>query len=73
MGVGVLNKISLKKEKIIVLSTAHPAKFSDIVAKATKITPELPESSKNILSKNEKYKKLPKDLKNIQDYILKNV
>ena len=69
---GVLNKISLKKEKIIVLSTAHPAKFSDIVAKATKITPELPENLKNILSKNEKYKKLPKDLKNIQDYILKN-
>jgi len=30
-------------EQVIVLSTAHPAKFSDIVQKATGVVPEIPE------------------------------
>jgi threonine synthase len=31
------------EEQVIVLSTAHPAKFSEIVSKATGIVPEMPE------------------------------
>ncbi len=30
-------------EQVVVLSTAHPAKFSDIVEKATGIVPAMPE------------------------------
>jgi len=72
VGIGVLQKIS-PKENNIVLATAHPAKFSNIVQKATALKPELPESLKNILTKKESYKKLPRDLKNIQNYILDKI
>ena len=57
----------------VVLATAHPSKFSDVVLKETGIRAELPDNLKNILLKKEKYEKLPKDLKKIQKYILERV
>ena len=72
VAIGVVNKISLEGNTVI-LATAHPSKFSDVVMEATGIKPELPENLKNILDKKEKYEKLPKDLKKIQNYILKRV
>ena len=41
--------------------------------KETGVRPELPENFKNILDKEEKYEKLPKDIKKIQDYILERI
>lgn len=72
VAIGVVNKISLEGNTVI-LATAHPSKFSDVVMEETGIKPELPENLKNILDKEEKYEKLPKDLKKIQNYILKRV
>jgi len=72
VAIGAVNKISLEGNTII-LATAHPSKFSDIVMKETGIKPELPENLKNILDKKEKYEKLPEDLKKIQNYILGRV
>ena len=72
VAIGVVNKISLEGHTII-LATAHPSKFSDVVMKETGIKPELPENLKNILDKKEKYEKLPQDLKKIQNYILERV
>ena len=72
VAIGAFEKVALK-ENVLVLSTAHPAKFSDIVLKETSIKPDLPESVKNILEKKEIYRKLPKDLKKIQSYILENI
>ena len=72
VAIGVVNKISLEGNTVI-LATAHPSKFSDVVMEETGIKPELPENLKNILDKKEKYEKLPKDLKKIQDYILQRV
>jgi threonine synthase len=72
VAIGVANKISLEGNTVI-LATAHPSKFSDIVMKETGIKSELPESLKNILNKKEKYEKLPKDLKKIQNHILERV
>jgi threonine synthase len=72
VGIGVMKKISLEGNTVI-LATAHPSKFSEIVMKATNTKPELPENLKNISSKKEKYEKLPKDIKIIQNYILKRV
>ena len=69
---GAVNKISLEGNTVI-LATAHPSKFSDVVMKETGIKPELPENLKNILDKKEKYEKLPQDLKKIQNYILERV
>jgi threonine synthase len=69
VAIGVANKISLEGNKVI-LSTAHPAKFSHVVKEATNIQPELPESLTNILTAKEKYEKLPSDFESIKDYIL---
>ena len=62
VAIGVANKIKLKGDTVI-LSTAHPAKFSDVVTQETSITPELPEKLKDVLIQKEKYIKLPNDLK----------
>ena len=72
VAVGAVNKKSLE-ENTIVLATAHPSKFLDVVMKETGIRPELPENLKNIMDKEEKYQKLPKDIKKIKNYILKRI
>ena len=72
VGIGVANKISLK-ENMIVLATAHPAKFSNAVMKETGKKPELPDNLKKILDQKEKYIELPKDLEKVKKYILDNV
>jgi len=72
VAIGAVNKISLEGN-IVVLATAHPSKFSDVVMEETSIKPELPENLKNILVEKEKYEKLPKDLKKIQNYIMERI
>jgi len=72
IGIGVIKKMSIEGN-IIILATAHPAKFSEVVMNKTGIRPELPESLKNILVGKEKYEKLSKDLKNVQNYILDRI
>ena len=72
VAIGANNKIALTGKNII-LATAHPSKFYNTVVKETGIKPELPENLKDILLKKEKYEKLPKDLKVVQKYILKNI
>jgi threonine synthase len=69
VGIGVAKKISLEGNTIV-LATAHPSKFSDVVMEATGIKPELPENLKNILVEKENYDKLPKDLEKVKNYIL---
>ena len=72
IGIGVTNKISLDGNTIV-LATAHPSKFSDIVTQQTNLKPELPKSLKNVLTKKERFEKLPKNLKNVQNYILERL
>ena len=72
VGIGVMKKIKLK-ENNVVLATAHPSKFSEVVMKSTGVRPDLPDNLKNILIQKEKYEKMTKDLKTIQSYILKKI
>jgi threonine synthase len=72
IGIGVIKKISLEG-KTVILATAHPAKFSDVVLKETGAKPKLPEKLNDILKKKEKYKNLPNNLKSVQDYILEKI
>ena len=72
VGIGVMKKISVK-ENTVVLATAHPSKFSEVVMKETNKKPELPKNLKGILNTKEKYKKLSKNLKDIQNYILERI
>ena len=68
VAIGAANKLRFKN-KIVVLSTAHPAKFSDVVLNETKIKSELPKNLKNILVEKENFIKLPNELKKIKSYI----
>jgi len=69
VGIGAVDKMSLTNHTIV-LSTAHPSKFFGVVQEQINIKPELPEPLKGLLVKEEKYKVLPKNLENIQNYIL---
>ncbi len=54
---------------LIALSTAHPAKFPDAVEKATGERPGLPAHLADLFAREERYDRLPNDLKVVQEYI----
>ena len=72
VAISAVDKVSLEGETVV-LGTADPSKFSDTVMKETGKMPELPEKLKIILNRKEKFKKLPKDLKKVKEYILSKV
>ena len=72
VGIGAIKKLTLENNAVV-LATAHPSKFFEIVQEQTNKKPELPEDLKNLLTKEEKYEILSKDLKNIKNYILQRV
>jgi threonine synthase len=58
-------------EHVVVLATAHPAKFPEAIEKATGVKPELPERLRWILNAPERFDTLPNDLGALKDYIAK--
>ena len=57
-------------EQVIVLSTAHPAKFSEIVAQATGVTPEMPERLARCLALPKKSHPMGTTLKELSEFLL---
>jgi len=72
VAIGVANKTSLEDETVV-LATAHPAKFSEVVMNETNIKPDLPENLKKILNQKERIEILPNDLNKVKEYILDRV
>ncbi len=54
---------------MVVLATAHPAKFPAAVASACGVTPELPAWLAGMMDAKERFTVLPSDLKMMEDYI----
>jgi threonine synthase len=54
---------------MVVLSTAHPAKFPEAVARAIGRTADVPESLQRCLEGQERYKLLPNSAAAVADYI----
>ncbi|MDF2388071.1 threonine synthase [Nostoc ellipsosporum NOK] len=54
---------------MIVLSTAHPAKFPAAVEAASGIHPALPAWLADLMNSEERYAVLPSDLKMVEDYV----
>jgi len=54
---------------VIVLSTAHPAKFPDVAQEVLNITPPLPEHLNDLLDRDEHYDQLPNNLEKVKSYI----
>jgi threonine synthase len=54
---------------MVVLSTAHPAKFPDAVKAASGVTPALPVHLADLMQRNERLTRLSSDIKQVQQYI----
>ncbi len=54
---------------VILLATAHPAKFPDAVEKAISQRPDLPEHLSDLFEREEVMGEQPNDLKTVQDYV----
>jgi threonine synthase len=54
---------------MIVLSTAHPAKFPDAVAAASGVTPALPDWLSDLMERRERFTALPSDLEMVEEYL----
>jgi threonine synthase len=59
----------LTESPMIVLATAHPAKFPDAVKAASGVFPALPEWLSGLMDAEERYTVLPSDLKMVEDHI----
>ena len=66
-------ELNSSDEEMLILSTAHPYKFSETVHQATGVEPKIPENIKNILNKKESYITLDNSLSTIKNYILERI
>ncbi|MFU0506447.1 threonine synthase [Pseudaminobacter sp. NGMCC 1.201702] len=57
---------------MIVLATAHPAKFPQAVEEASGVRPALPSWLAQIMEKEEKYTVLPSELKMVEDHVARH-
>ena len=55
---------------MVVLATAHPAKFPDAVFKATGVNPPLPEKLKGLMERPESFTVLPNSAEAVKSLIL---
>jgi threonine synthase len=62
-------KLGFPEEPVVVLSTAHPAKFADAVTQATGTPPVLPEQLERLLALPETLEILPNKLSLIRQFI----
>ncbi len=72
VGVHVARQFGDARSPMIVLSTAHPAKFPDAVEAACGVRPELPSRCKDLMKGSERFTLLPNDLAAVEAYIAKN-
>jgi len=54
---------------LVVLSTAHPAKFPDAVARATGVSPPLPPALADLMDRPERCTVLPNNLHAVEDFV----
>lgn len=71
IGLMVAEKYREKDVPMIVLATAHPAKFPKPINEAIGVCPELPFSLKNLMNKEENYIVLENKIQDVIDFIEK--
>lgn len=59
-----------EQEAGIILATAHPGKFSDVVEDATTLKPNIPEPLQQALKKETAYTKLKADFTDLKEFLL---
>ncbi len=71
-GARAANVFRKKNRKMVVLATAHPAKFPDVVIESISVHPQLPPHLANLLKLPEKYVRMPNNIDLIKNYIYQN-
>ncbi len=61
VGIAAAQRLTHPDETVVMLATAHPAKFGDAVERATGRTVELPEALRAVANAPERYETLPND------------
>ncbi len=73
VGMAGAKEIAAKTDgAVILLATAHPAKFPDAVEKAIGIRPELPDHLSDLMTREEFMSEQPNDLGVVQDFVQKH-
>ncbi len=72
VGVSVARKLGAAKQQspLVVLGTAHPAKFPEAVAEACGVNPQLPDAFSDLMSRKARVTALPNDAKAVADFVL---
>jgi threonine synthase len=70
VGLFVAEKHRSRRTPMVVLSTAHPAKFPRAVEAATGVEPMLPEGYAGLLSKVERFTVLANDRRAVEDFVM---
>ena len=71
VGVGAAKKLSFND--CIVLSTAHPCKFPDVINNAINKDEKLPEELQHVLNKNENFQVLKNNTEDVKKFIKSKV
>ena len=71
VGVAAAHWVGPKRSStpMVVLSTAHPAKFPEAVEAAAGVAPDLPRAARGLAGKPERIDRLPADVEAVQAYI----
>lgn len=70
VGLSVAEAQAVSSSPMIVLSTAHPAKFPDAVKAACGVTPALPEWLADLMEREERFEVVPNDISAVENLIL---
>lgn len=68
-GIRMARSRASKDRPVVVMATAHPAKFPDAVKQATGQHPELPQHLSDLFEREEKYEVLSNDLELVQKFV----
>jgi threonine synthase len=69
VGFKVARETASSSTPMVILSTAHPAKFPDAVQAASGVTPALPAHLSDLMGRKERLTRLAPDLKLVQEHI----
>ncbi len=69
VGVHVANKFEKPQSPMVVLATAHPAKFPAAVKSASGIDPALPAWLADLMDREERFEVLPAELKAVESFV----
>ncbi|HEX4711138.1 threonine synthase [Phenylobacterium sp.] len=69
VAVSALRRADRLEGPVVVMSTAHPAKFPEAVAKACGVTPDLPRGVTDLASRPERFDRLPAEAETIKAYV----